>query len=88
MKRRKANPQPEFEPTRISGFRPVAFFFALIAFYLLGLTIWSPFYILWPRRYPGTNWFQSVAIRGSLVWQLWSRYVFGQAWGLLRGRHR
>jgi hypothetical protein len=31
MTRPRSEPQPEFMPTRISGFRATAFFFALIA---------------------------------------------------------
>ena len=50
------------------------FFFAV---YLIGLTIWTPFYIVWPRRYPGLTYFQSVAVRFTLV-----RHI----WGLVTGR--
>ena len=45
--------------------------------YFVGLTIWTPFYIVWPRRYPGLTWFQSVAVRFTLV-----RHI----WGLVTGR--
>ena len=45
--------------------------------YLIGLTIWTPFYIVWPRRYPGLTYFQSVAVRFTLV-----RHI----WGLVTGR--
>ena len=45
--------------------------------YLIGLTMWTPFYIVWPRRYPGLTYFQSVAVRFTLV-----RHI----WGLVTGR--
>jgi hypothetical protein len=64
----------------------MALFLAFIAVCLLGLTIGGPFYIVWPRRYPGMTWLQSVAVRAGLVWLLWSRYVFGQLFGLWRSR--
>jgi hypothetical protein len=76
MKRHKAEPPAKSAPVAISGFFGTAFLLVLIVFYLVGLTIWSPFYVIWPRRYPDTTWPQSVVIRGSLVWHLWSRYVF------------
>ena len=56
---------------------PTAVGCLLFLAYLVGLTIWTPFYIVWPRRYPGLTYFQSVAVRFTLV-----RHI----WGLVTGR--
>lgn len=40
--------------------------------YLLGLTVWTPFYIVWPRRYPGLTYLQSVSVRSALVRHIWA----------------
>jgi hypothetical protein len=67
MKRRYIDDQLESAPPRASALG-CAFFAA----YLAGLALWTPLFTLWPRRYPGLTWPQSVAVRWSLVRKIWS----------------
>jgi hypothetical protein len=52
--------------------RPTVLGCAFFGIYLVGLTLWTPLFTLWPRRYPGLTWPQSVAVRWCLVRKIWS----------------
>jgi hypothetical protein len=58
-----------------NGFVRNVLLFAFVALYLLGLAIWTPLFLFWPRRYPGLTYFQTVATRRVLVKHIWSHLV-------------
>jgi hypothetical protein len=44
----------------------------VFAAYILGLTLWSPLFLFWPRRYEGMSYLETVATRWVLVRHIWT----------------
>ncbi len=44
----------------------------LVALYAIGLAIWSPLFLVWPRCYDGLTFPQTVAVRFLLVRHIWT----------------
>ena len=47
----------------------------LVGVYLFGLAIWTPFFLLWPCRYPEMTFRETVATRWELVRHIWANVV-------------
>ena len=46
-----------------------------LALYVLGLAVWSPLFLTWPRRYPSMTFGETVAARWVLVRHIWTHLV-------------
>ena len=57
------------------GFVRGALLLAFVALYLFGLAIWTPLFLVWPRRYPDLTYSETVAVRWVLVRHIWSNLV-------------
>jgi hypothetical protein len=57
------------------GFLRGMLLFVIIGVYLLGLAIWTPLFLIWPRRYAGMTFRETVATRWVLVRHVWTRLV-------------
>ena len=44
----------------------------VVVLYVIGLAIWSPLFLVWPRRYAGLTFPQTVAVRFLLVRHIWT----------------
>ena len=47
----------------------------LVALYIVGLAIWSPLFLVWPRRYPSMTFGDTVVVRWVLVRHIWTRLI-------------
>lgn len=47
----------------------------VVVLYLIGLMIWTPLFLGWPRRYAGMTVGETVATRCVLVRHIWSNLV-------------
>ena len=51
----------------IQGLKAGLLLFLIIALYILALVVVSPFFLLWPSRYPDLTYIETVATRWKLV---------------------
>ncbi len=49
-----------------------SFVLLVVVLYVIGLAIWSPLFLVWPRRYAGLTFRQTVATRFMLVRLIWT----------------
>jgi hypothetical protein len=43
--------------------------------YVFGLAVWTPLFLVWPRRYPEMTYAESVSTRWVLVRHIWTKLV-------------
>ena len=55
--------------------REVTLVLVLLA-YFAGLLIWTPLFLLWPRRYDDLTYAQTVTVRWRLAHHIWTRSIF------------
>ena len=46
--------------------------FVFLGVYFVGLIVWSPLFLLWPSRYEGMSYGETVATRWVLVRHIWA----------------
>jgi hypothetical protein len=47
----------------------------VLATYVFGLAIWTPLFLVWPRRYPEMTYAETVLTRWGLVRHIWTGLV-------------
>ena len=47
----------------------------VVAIYVLGLVVWTPLFLIWPRRYAGLTYLQTVWTYWVLVRHIWTNLV-------------
>lgn len=47
----------------------------VVVLYLIGMAIWTPLFLVWPKRYAGMTAWQTVATRWVLVRHIWTNLV-------------
>ena len=57
------------------GFLRGVLLLAIVALYVLGLAIWTPVFLVWPRRYPEMTYPDTVATRWVLIRHIWTTFV-------------
>ena len=47
----------------------------VVVLYVVGLAIWTPLFLVWPRRYADMSFGETVATRWVLVRHIWTNLV-------------